>query len=72
MAVVTIMCPRTGKQVSTGLSMDHLAFTAMPFSRRFVSHCWFCGGKHPWSKRWAILMENRDPALVDASPISSG
>jgi hypothetical protein len=44
----------------------------MPFSRRFVSHCWFCGGKHPWSKRWAILMENRDPALVDASPISSG
>jgi len=68
MGVVTIMCPRTGKQVSTGLSMDRLAFTAMPSSRRFVSRCWFCGKDHPWSKRWATLMESRDPALSDASP----
>ena len=33
MAIVTIMCPRTGTQVSTGIEMDQRAFNALPHER---------------------------------------
>jgi len=58
MAIVIIMCPQTGKQVSTGVEMDRTGFNALSYSRRFVFHCWLCGREHEWSKRWASLPES--------------
>jgi hypothetical protein len=70
MRTVTIMCPQTGKQVSTGVEMDLRAFQSLPPSRHFISHCWLCGHEHEWSKRWATLRDERDPVLADAAPHS--
>jgi len=66
MAIVTTMCPRTGKRVSTGIYLDGRAFRMLPATRHFAFHCWLCGHEHEWSTRWATLIEERDPALVDA------
>ncbi len=66
MSIVTIMCPKTGKQVSTGVEMDPRAFRGMPLTRRFTFHCWMCGHEHEWTKRWATLLEEGDPVLADA------
>ena len=68
MAVVVIMCPPTGKQVSTGIRMDRITFDALPGGRQYRSHCWHCGREHSWSKRWAILVDERDPAFAEATP----
>jgi hypothetical protein len=56
MGVVTIMCPRTGRQVSTGVEADPESFRAMPI-KQSIMRCWACGGEHTWSKRWATLAE---------------
>ncbi len=56
MGVVTILCPKTGRQVSTGVRMDKAAFQAMPV-KQSVMHCWACGSEHSWSKRWATLAD---------------
>jgi len=66
MSIVAIMCPRTGKQVSTGLEMDRLGFNALPGTRHFVFRCWLCGHEHQWSKRSATLVDQRDAALADS------
>ena len=68
MGTVTVMCPQTGKQVSTGLELDRLAFTALPLTRHFVFHCWICGREHEWTRRWATFCDQRDLALADAPP----
>ena len=68
MSTVTIMCPQTGKQVSTGVEMDRLAFTALPVTRHFSFHCWLCGGEHDWSRRWATLVDEHNPVLAEALP----
>jgi hypothetical protein len=51
MAIVTIMSPRTGKQVSTGIDGSPRLFKALPSTRHFVFHCWRCGHEHEWSRR---------------------
>ena len=56
MGVITILCPRTGQQVSTGVHMDEASFKAMPV-KQSVMRCWACGGEHGWSKRWATFLE---------------
>lgn len=63
MGVITILCPRTGRQVSTGVEVDPAAFRAMPI-RASIMRCWACGGEHSWSKRWATLSEV-DPEEVE-------
>lgn len=63
MGIVTILCPRTGRQVSTGLEVDPPPFRAMP-GKKFSMHCWACGGEHIWSKRWATLSQD-DPDWVE-------
>jgi hypothetical protein len=70
MGTVTTMCPRTGKQVSTGVKLDRLAYRMLPATRHFVFNCWLCGHEHEWSKRWAVFVEEGDPALADALPHS--
>jgi hypothetical protein len=57
MGVITILCPKTGQQVSTGIHMDQAAFKAMPI-KQSVMRCWACGAEHNWSKRWATLQES--------------
>jgi hypothetical protein len=57
MGVITILCPRTGKQVSTGIEIDRGHFERMR-ETRFTMSCWLCGGEHVWSKRWATFVEN--------------
>jgi hypothetical protein len=56
MGVITILCPKTGRQVSTGIEMDQASFQAMPV-KQATMRCWACGGEHGWSKRWATLAE---------------
>jgi hypothetical protein len=57
MGVITILCPRTGKQVSTGIEIDRLHFDRMR-ETRFTMTCWLCGSEHVWSKRWATFVED--------------
>jgi hypothetical protein len=57
MGVITILCPRTGKQVSTGVEIGRSQFDRMRESR-FAMTCWLCGGEHVWSKRWATFVED--------------
>jgi hypothetical protein len=62
MATVTIMCPQTGKQVSTGVATDRAGFKALAYSEHFAFYCWLCGRHHEWSKRWATLAGDSDRA----------
>jgi len=71
MAIVAVMCPQTGKHVSTGVEMDAAAFDELPYSRHFVFDCWICGNKHEWSRRWATLVGKLDRGVPEeASPYS--
>ena len=54
MAVVTIMCSKTGDFVSTGLEMDTAAFDALP-SKIYRMRCPSCGYEHVWAKGSAWL-----------------
>ena len=60
MGSVTILCPRTGQQVQTGVKMTRYEFDAMPVVQETM-HCWACGGEHSWSKRWARLSRIQAP-----------
>ena len=55
MGLITILCPRTGQQVPTGLETDSTTFEAIDDVRARVT-CWACGGEHIWSKRWATFV----------------
>jgi hypothetical protein len=57
MGIITILCPRTGKQVSTGVEIDRARFDRLRESR-FTMTCWLCGHEHEWSKRWANFVED--------------
>jgi len=63
MSIVAILCPKTGRHISTGIESDHVAFAAMPIPTSAVD-CWACGGRHSWSRRWAVLIECHDPSSL--------
>ena len=69
MGTVTIMCPRTGKQVSTGVEMDTRAFRSLSATQHFAFRCWLCGHEHEWSKRWATLVSQYDRELAERYPV---
>jgi hypothetical protein len=69
MGGVTILCPRTGQQVQTGVRMTRYEFDAMPMIQATM-HCWACGGEHSWSKRWATYVDDRDPVPEVEVPIA--
>ena len=53
MGTVTIRCPVTGEQVSTGVIIDPGSFAIVSFdAHRF--RCDACGETHTWRKRDAI------------------
>jgi hypothetical protein len=60
MANVTILCPRTGERVPTGLDIDEEAFQGL---RPIVSRmkCPACGSEHVWSKANAELSSSSLP-----------
>jgi hypothetical protein len=66
MGMITIQCPRTGKQVSTGVEVDKARFDRMR-EKRFTMTCWLCGQEHEWSKRWATFVENFGGESADTS-----
>jgi hypothetical protein len=47
MGAIMIRCPRTGREIETGIEADRSSFGAMPvfFSR---SYCAFCRADHEW------------------------
>lgn len=54
MGIVTIICPRTGQRVSTGLSMTSEDFERASPDRN-VLRCPACGRVHEWQKESAEL-----------------
>jgi hypothetical protein len=63
MAVVTIMCSRTGDFISVGLVTDEAGFKALrPVVFRMC--CPSCGSEHTWSKGRAWLSEATDRRVV--------
>jgi hypothetical protein len=56
MGTITILCPKTGQRISTGVEIDPRGFEAVS-DIRSVTECWACGGRHVWSKRWATLSD---------------
>ena len=57
MGVITILCPTTGRQVSTGIKLERAHFERMR-GTSFTLTCWACGGAHVWSKRWATFSDD--------------
>jgi len=54
MPMVKIKCPKTGRDVPTGIVMDLETFQSVTFTNNSVS-CPYCGEAHVWSKPDAFL-----------------
>jgi|SRR5205814_9859396 endogenous inhibitor of DNA gyrase (YacG/DUF329 family) len=52
---VTIRCPRTGKNVPTGVAMDEESFKSATLKDNSVQ-CPHCGEMHTWQKKDAFLV----------------
>ena len=50
MGIVTVPCPKTGDQVSTGVVIDRDAFTILDFQGQQF-RCDACGEVHVWTKQ---------------------
>jgi len=61
--LVAILCPKSGSRISTGIILDRSTFDALPAESRLID-CWVCGATHPWTRRWAMLLECDDPDLL--------
>jgi hypothetical protein len=63
---IAMYCPRTGREVSTGVESDREAFQKLkPVVVRMK--CPACGSEHVWSKATARLVETMAPAPVAAT-----
>src|SRR5262245_15114517 len=63
MGIVAIYCPRTGREVSTGLEADRDGFAKLrPIVQRMK--CQACGSEHAWSKATARLVETPVAAII--------
>jgi hypothetical protein len=60
MGVVTIRCPRTGEQVSTGLEIDEATWETLPVVLSRM-RCPSCGAEHVWSKTYARFVPSEEP-----------
>ena len=69
MAMLTIKCPRTGKDVSTGIDIDPDSYEKTPDTLAYT-RCPHCGLEHAWWHRDAWLAEEggRQRASKLASP----
>jgi hypothetical protein len=57
MGAVMIKCPRTGRDIETGMEAERSSFSRMPvfFSR---SYCAYCGINHEWFAKDAWVCED--------------
>jgi len=53
-ATVMIKCPKTGKEISTGIAMDTESFKSATLTNNSVT-CPHCKQTHVWSKKDAYL-----------------
>jgi hypothetical protein len=68
MGFIAIYCPRTGREVSTGVESDREAFQRLrPVVTRMK--CAACGSEHVWSKATARVVEL--PVAASARPTKS-
>jgi hypothetical protein len=56
MAMVTIICPETGRPVSTGIETDTETFERLPNAYADLK-CPLCGRVHRWRKSDATLVD---------------
>lgn len=56
MGVLMIRCPNTGREVSTGIDIDHGSFARLP-DKLAASKCPLCGIEHTWLKCDARFVE---------------
>jgi predicted RNA-binding Zn-ribbon protein involved in translation (DUF1610 family) len=63
MGVVTITCPSTGQEITTGIETDEETFSCLP---DVESHtlCPACGETHSWSKQQARYDGTRRSRLL--------
>jgi hypothetical protein len=63
MGIVMVKCPRTGRNISTGIVADRDSFNATPvfFARVF---CSVCRSEHEWFAKDAFVCD----AVGDAEP----
>lgn len=60
MGVIAIRCPRTSREVSTGVEMSHDEFHGLRPSV-FRMRCEACGSEHAWSRATAKFLEAEAP-----------
>ena len=60
MAMLTIKCPRTGKDVSTGIDTDSDSYEKIPDTLTYT-RCPHCGLEHAWWHNDAWLAEEGAP-----------
>jgi hypothetical protein len=57
---VVIRCPRTGRQVPTGLEIDEATWGSLPVVISRMT-CPACGAEHVWSKTYARYVPSNEP-----------
>jgi len=62
MVILKVMCPETGREVSTGIEIDPQSFASLP-DKLTLSTCPFCGLDHVWLKCDARFVEEQIPEL---------
>jgi hypothetical protein len=68
MGIVMIKCPRTGRDIPTGIVADRAAFNAAPVFFARV-HCRLCGTEHEWFAGDAWVCEAE---VFNGGPTASG
>lgn len=63
MGIVTIRCPRTGEEASTGLETDRATWDKLPIVVSKM-RCPSCGVEHVWSKTYARFDEPSPPSAL--------
>ena len=59
MPEIMIKCPKTQKEVCTGMKMDKADFeTSKLPNNNMIMHCPHCGENHTWDKEDAYLVDS--------------
>jgi hypothetical protein len=62
MSVIWIICPTSGRDVSTGIETDAESFAALP-GWTLTLTCPACGNIHPWADMRGYLIDARPKYL---------
>ena len=56
MPMIMVKCPKTGKDIATGIAMDKKAFESSEMSNNNIA-CPHCGETHVWNKAQAWVQQ---------------